>query len=577
MYLPLSLKYRPQTFDEIIGQEHITRTLKNAVSMEKLAHAYLFTGSRGIGKTSTARILAKSLNCQIGPTEKPCNKCTACLEISKGISLDVLEIDGASNRGIDEIRNLREFIKLKPVYGKYRIYIIDEVHMLTVEAFNALLKTLEEPPPHAKFIFATTRAYKVLPTIISRCQRFDFRMIPVPIIVKKLKQIIEREKLDVQEDALFLIAKKADGSLRDAEMMLDQLVSFTKGKITSIDISAMFGTLKQEALIGISEAILNNDGRQLLNLINEFINSGKDAMFIATTLIEHFRNLMVISFCKDSSSHVILSEDEREKLKELAHRFSVEELFYIVYTLQAALDLIARTSLGKIPLEIALLKLSRKEKMVPIGEIMKKIAQLEESLSKGQALPSASEGRPKTEYRSPIAERQKSEAPPDEGQQMRNDKSSITHHPSSLGTSVELDTDTLLQRLKGVWPEIIREVKNRKISAGSYLEEGHLLELKNNKVILGFSKLNSLHKEVLDTKTNKDIIRGVLKQLLEVDLGIDFVSSEVKEKPEEEVLSADIDEEPISPTLKKIEPIIKSAVDIFSGKIIKEDYINKDK
>lgn len=424
MYLPLSLKYRPQTFDEIIGQEHITRTLKNAVSMEKLAHAYLFTGSRGIGKTSTARILAKSLNCQIGPTEKPCNKCVACLEISKGISLDVLEIDGASNRGIDEIRNLREFVKLKPVYGKYRIYIIDEVHMLTAEAFNALLKTLEEPPPHVKFIFATTKAHKVLPTVISRCQRFDFRMIPVAVIVKKLKQIIDEEKLDVREDALFLIAKNADGSLRDAEMMLDQLASFTKGKITDVDISAMFGTLKQEALVRISEAILDNDGRLILNLINEFINNGNDAMFIATALIEHFRNLMVMSFCKDSSPHVILSDDERKKLKELAHRFSVEELFYIVYTLSAALDLIARTSLGKIPLEVALLKLSRKEKLLPIDEIMKRIERL---------------AKPETEYSPFNTEYRKSEVPEDEGRgtwdvgrRTRDERRRMISHPSSI-------------------------------------------------------------------------------------------------------------------------------------------------
>ncbi len=548
MYLPLSLKYRPQIFDEIIGQEHITRTLKNAISMEKLVHAYLFTGSRGVGKTSTARILAKSLNCQIGPTEKPCNKCIACLEISKGISLDVLEIDGASNRGIDEIRNLREFVKLKPVHGKYRIYIIDEVHMLTTEAFNALLKTLEEPPPHVKFIFATTKAYKVLPTIISRCQRFDFRMIPVPVMIEKLKQIIDEEKLDVEEDALFLIAKNADGSLRDAEMMLDQLVSFTKGKVTSVDISALFGTLKQEALIGISEAILNNDSRLLLNLINEFINSGKDAMFIATTLIEHFRNLLVLSFCKDSSPHVILSDDEKKKLKELTHRFSVEELFYIVYTLSAALDLIGRTTLGKIPLEIALLKLSRKEKLIPLAEIMKKIAHLEDSIKSARA-----------------PERQITRVP---------------EYPStSLGISqsakapeeTAYSEDALFQRLKGVWPEIIRDVKNTKMSAGSYLEESRLLELKNNKVILGFSKLNSLHKEVLDTKINKDIIRGALKRLLEVDLNIDFVFSEPEEKPEEEILSTDINEEIISPPLKKTEPIIESALDIFKGKITKED------
>ena len=556
MYLPLSRKYRPQGFGEIIGQEHITTTLKNAISMGKAASAYLFTGQRGIGKTSTARVFAKALNCEKGPTQNPCNKCTACIEISKGISLDVLEIDGASNRGIDEIRNLRENLKVKPIYGKYKIYIIDEVHMLTPEAFNALLKTLEEPPGHVKFIFATTAAYKIPQTVVSRCQRFDFRMISQSVIIEKLKHITKDEKINVEENALFLIAKNAQGSLRDAEMILDQMASFTRDKIKSEDVFKMFGTLKEEVLIDISEALLNNDALAILKILDNLINSGKDSFFIAASLIEHFRNMMVVSLCTDSSSLIISTEEYRRKLEGLSHKFSKEELFYIIYTLSNAVDLIGKTSLGRIPLEVALIKLSRKEKLVPIAEILKQIEGLKSNT-----------GVMKEEKRAEIPSPQRGE-----GKGEGAKEAEVKRTPSAGDeTRKDVSPDEEVSLLKSVWPEVIRGVKDKKMSIGSYLEEGMFLEIRSNKVVIGFSRSNALHKEVLDSIPNKKIISQIIKGLLDKDFDIEFTFSEYaakEEAPGQNVL----DDEAFLNASKKIEPIIESAMDIFDGKIIKEDY-----
>ncbi|MDD5195875.1 MAG: DNA polymerase III subunit gamma/tau, partial [Candidatus Omnitrophica bacterium] len=240
-YTVFALKWRPQDFESIVGQNHIVTTLKNAIQRNRLAHAYLFAGPRGVGKTSTARILARALNCKEGPTLNPCGKCPSCIEIAQGRSFDVIEIDGASNRGIDEIRVLRENVKFPPTSGKFKIYIIDEVHQITPDGFNALLKTLEEPPPFVKFIFATTHPQKVIPTILSRCQRLDFRRIPVVEIIAQLERIARQEKIEIDKEVLFAIAKSSDGSLRDAESLLDQLSSFSKEKISLKDIVSVLG------------------------------------------------------------------------------------------------------------------------------------------------------------------------------------------------------------------------------------------------------------------------------------------------------------------------------------------------
>ncbi len=258
-YMPLARKYRPQTFSDLIGQEHVTTTLTNALRSGRVAQAYLFTGQRGVGKTSAARILAKCLNCAHGPTATPCNACPSCAQIVQGNSLDVIEIDGASNRGIDEIRALRETVGFAPTSGAFRVYIIDEVHMLTMEAFNALLKTLEEPPAHVKFIFATTAVNKVPATILSRCQRFDFRRIEPKIMVEALSRIAAQESIAIEPDALYAIARASEGSLRDAEVILDQAANCAGGALREADLAALLGMVETEALLGLMQAMLERD------------------------------------------------------------------------------------------------------------------------------------------------------------------------------------------------------------------------------------------------------------------------------------------------------------------------------
>lgn len=289
-----SLRYRPQTFEELFDQEHVKRTLTNAIERNRLAHAYLFAGPRGVGKTTTARILAKSLNCEKGPTPHPCNQCTSCFEIKATRSLDVLEIDGASNRGIDQIRDLRENIRYLPTSGRYRIYIIDEVHMLTTEAFNALLKTLEEPPKHVIFIFATTEPHKVPATILSRCQRFDFRRIPPNVINNRLKLIIEKEGLEVEDAAVSLISEIADGGLRDAESILEQITTFKEGSVSAKDVTELLGIVPQERFTRFLELKREGGEKELLEFLDETFSEGYDVAEFYFGIIRFLRSLLFL-------------------------------------------------------------------------------------------------------------------------------------------------------------------------------------------------------------------------------------------------------------------------------------------
>ncbi len=395
-YLVIARKWRPQTFEEVIGQPHATRTLQNAVRLERIAHAYLFTGARGVGKTSIARILAKALNCEKGPSPTPCNQCSNCLEISKGNSVDVIEIDGASNRGIDNIRELRETVRYRPAKGRYKVYIIDEVHMLTSEAFNALLKTLEEPPPHVIFIFATTEPHKIPATILSRCQRFDFRRLGLQQIVEHLKTITSQEGADFSDGVLYSIAREADGSMRDAQSLLEQLLAFSGDGLPDREILDILGVIDRQSVLKAAEAVLSGNAPACLGLIEDVYRRGIDSRRFCQHLCDHFRNLLFIAISDDRETRLDLPEDEMKLLKDLVATTTPETLHVYFQMLLRGEEEIRRSSMPKIALEMVLLRMAQLPKLESIDAVLDRIATLERILKDGHGSSACviSESRP---------------------------------------------------------------------------------------------------------------------------------------------------------------------------------------
>jgi DNA polymerase-3 subunit gamma/tau len=375
-YEVLARKWRPQRFADVVGQGHVTRTLGNAILNNRLAHAYLFVGPRGTGKTTTARILAKALNCQNRQGAEPCNACDSCLEIVKGSSLDVIEVDGASNRGIEDVKQLRDNVRYAPVRGPYKIYIIDEVHMLTREAFNAILKTLEEPPPHVKFFFATTEPQKVLTTILSRCQRFDLRRISVTDITAQLNKIAQAEGVEISADALLAVARGADGGLRDAESALDQLVSFRGKKIEEADVLSVFGLISRAQLEGLTDAILDGHIPALIDTVAQIDESGQDMQRVVLELLEQFRNLLIVLHSGGRTAGFDLPEAQIETLKRQAAKVSDGRLLRIVELLIEADGRMRYALSRRTLLETTLLRASRAATVATIDELMRQVAEL---------------------------------------------------------------------------------------------------------------------------------------------------------------------------------------------------------
>lgn len=378
-YEVLARKWRPQIFADVIGQEHITQTLINAIRTERVAHAYLFSGARGVGKTSVARILAKALSCRQGEPGIPCNQCPSCLEITRGASTDVQEIDGASNRGIDEIRNLRENIKYLPAGGRFRVYIIDEVHMLTLPAFNALLKTLEEPPPHVKFIFATTEPHKVPITILSRCQRFDFKRIPMTRMLDLLKKITAEEGIEISQKGLMLLARESEGSMRDAESLLDQVISYTGAKVEDKAITEILGIIDRTILAEITKAIIENQPGQCLEIIERIYNYGYDLKEFYHSLMDQFRNLLV-GLIVPGGELLDMIESERVELKHLADRAGQERLQQSLNFLIAKEAGLRFTANPRLVLETIVIKLCHLDRILPVEQLLQRLAELETRL-----------------------------------------------------------------------------------------------------------------------------------------------------------------------------------------------------
>ncbi len=383
-YLVLARKYRPQRFDELVGQEHIARTLTNAIAQKRVHHAFLFTGARGVGKTSAARILAKALCCAEGPTANPCGKCDFCREIAEGRSVDVMEIDGASNTGVDDVRTLREGARYMPTKGQRKIYIIDEVHMLSTSAFNALLKTLEEPPPHVVFIFATTEAHKIPTTILSRCQRYDFKLIPTARLTAHLETILANETIATEPEALRLIARQAGGSVRDGLSLLDQVIAYVGAeKLTRDIVAEVLGVADRRLLVELAGAVLDRDAGTALRILARAADVGVDLGQLARAFLGFLRDLEVVGRVADAADLVDATPDELEESRVLARKAlaaaaGAAGLLGVLFDRWArAIDEAARSQSPRLILEMALVDLCQAEPLEPLGDLLERLEGLE--------------------------------------------------------------------------------------------------------------------------------------------------------------------------------------------------------
>ncbi|MFO0735913.1 MAG: DNA polymerase III subunit gamma/tau [Labilithrix sp.] len=394
-YLVLARKYRPQSFDDLIGQEHVAQTLANAIAQSRVAHAFLFTGVRGVGKTTSARILAKCLNClgadgkAAGPTSKPCQVCAACTEIAAGMDMDVQEIDAASYNGIDEVRRLQEGLAFRPARDRYKIYIVDEVHMLSNAAWNAFLKTLEEPPPHVKFIFATTEVHKVPVTILSRCQRYDFKLVSARQIGARLKEVVGKENLAADDAAINVLAREAAGSMRDAMSLLDQVIAYGAEKIGADTVAKVLGVADREVLHKLTSAVLGGDAGAALDVLDQVSRQGFDMVHLWKDLMRHVRNIVVAKVCTAAQAPELLdlAEEEVKDVMELAARSDADDLSRIFTGLSRGFDDIVKSGQVRSNLEMTLVRLARRPPLLPLDELLVRLGELEKRLATGAAPP----------------------------------------------------------------------------------------------------------------------------------------------------------------------------------------------
>lgn len=503
-YIALYRQWRPMNFEQVVGQEHIVRTLQNALAAKRISHAYLFCGPRGTGKTSLAKILAKAVNCLDLAAGEPCNQCANCLRINQGNSMDILEIDAASNRGIDEIRDLREKIKLSPVEGRFKVYIIDEVHMLTTEAFNALLKTLEEPPAHVIFILATTEPHKIPLTILSRCQRYDFHRIPLKQIVERLKAIVAHNDVAAEEKALFLIAKIALGGMRDAVSLLDQCISAGTTEITVEQVAAIAGIVSDDYMLNLVEAIHNNEASRCLSMLDEAYAAGKEVRQLVADLIAHLRNLVLLQLGQGAEELLTVPDEMLPKLKEQSRSFSRDRLLEMLKILAAAENDIRWSSQAQVLLEIILLKI--------------------------------------------IANQDSSDL-----------KQSQTGKKRQEGPKISIAVDSgssklTLTAVRQKWPEILEGVRKAKITCYAFFIEAQPLQLTGGELVLQYKAEHKFHKERSEQPANKTVMEQVLEKMLGEKIAIKCTLSDEQESANKNKTAAD--------------ELVEQARAIFGGEVV---------
>ena len=483
-YLVLARKWRPQTFSDLVGQEHVSQTLKNAIDGGRVAHAFLFTGARGVGKTSSARILAKALNCESGLSTEPCNVCSACLEITEGNSVDVFEIDGASNTGVDDIRELRDNIKYLPSRSRYKIFIVDEVHMLSNNAFNALLKTLEEPPPHVKFIFATTEPHKVPITILSRCQRFDFKRIALPRIVARLRYIVDQEGVAISDEALAVVARKGDGSMRDALSTLDQVLAFCGESVADADVAALLGVVDRRLIMEASRAVFAGEVRGVLEIVARVDSFGYSMRQFCQELIDQFRGIAIIQAVGDGSGLLELSEAELSELATLAKGQTPGELQRHLTLLLKAEAEMAHASFPRLVLEMALMKMATLRPAVPVQELLRRLAALEGSAPAAARPPQQGAAAERQDAR-PAPRPAPSAAPHASAPSPVRAATAAPSAPQG-STPVHVPTAPALPVDAGdLWGSLVRFVKGKRPMIGSELEQVYPVRVSRELIEIG--------------------------------------------------------------------------------------------
>jgi len=552
-YLVLARKWRPQVFEDVIGQRPITRTLQNAISQNRVAHAFLFTGARGVGKTSTARILAKTLNCERGPQINPCNECATCHEISSGTSMDVVEIDGASNRGIDEIRELRENVRYTPAKNRYKIYIIDEVHMLTREAFNALLKTLEEPPAHIVFIFATTEPHKIPATILSRCQRYDFKRIPLREVIESLNRITEKEGVQVSQRGLLSIARESEGSMRDAQSLLDQVISYAGKDIKDEDLAEVLGLVDQKILSDTIEAIANRDAERCMEMVEQIYRYGYDLQHFCRELLQYLRNLILVKVTRHPERLMELPGEEMEILKSQAEGFQSDQLNHLFSLLLKGEEEIAQSAFPRTMLEMVLIRMATLHPILPIDEILKKLENLEKEEDTRE---------PAREIDFPSTRRTEDKREEETEQLVELPLGSTgdrdePHHEEKIGG------ESFPEVSRETWKGLVDFTRARNPILGSFLILGNLVRVSNEEIEIGFEK-DSFHYERIAEKENRSQLESICDQYFnrKVKVIISPVNQEVQSKgraavKEEELLS------------NNANPLIQEALRLFDGRIVK--------
>ncbi len=572
-YQVIARKYRPQRFEDVVGQEHVTQTLANAIEQKRLAHAYIFSGPRGTGKTTIARIFAKCLNATGGPTVKFSDDDSKAQEITEGRSIDVLEIDGASNNGVEQVRELRETVKYMPASSKFKIFIIDEVHMLSTAAFNALLKTLEEPPEHVKFMFATTEPEKVLPTILSRCQRFDLRRIPAALIVKHLGEISAKEKVKVDDLALYAIARGAEGCMRDAESTLDQLISFCGEKIEEADVLSMFGLTAHGQILELSRAVLDGEIETALRQLNELVKHGKDLGRLLSDLLNHFRNLLIYQVSKGDLKLLEVSEPEAASLKEQSAKVGAEPLTRIMEVLADYESRLRDAASKKILVEVALLNAIQAKQAVSIDSVLKQLNELRSSQSSAGFQPA------------PPATRTQHTAPPTHAASI--------HYPQAKAENPAPALAENASDLEQLWARLLEAIGRVSPFTRTYLLEAHPVSLDKNIFTIGFDPEFQDHIGLVDNSRNHTLIQTKLHELGHSNVQIKFVKADApvgRVKPTLQSIqpasqpaaqatakattgSASSPKEQPSPTTFnkedfKNDPLIQKALEIFKGQIV---------